>query len=155
MPSNENTCVLRFGYISVFDAEKKLARVRFPDKDDLVSWWLQVVVINTLENQDEINFDPGEHVACLMAGNGIERGVVLGALWDKKNEPPVGDQDIRVTKYKDGTTVQVDRKNHIVEVKDHYGSYIRFEGGNIHLIAAGNVHINNPQFDRCCGNCSC
>ena len=142
MPTNESGSVLRFGYVSAFDAEKKLARVRFPDKDNLVSGWLQILVWNTLKNKDEINYDPGEHVACMMAGNGIERGVVLGAVWDGKNAPPVGDPDVRATTYEDGTFVQVDRKKHIVEVKDHYGSYIKFADGNIYIRAAANVYIN-------------
>lgn len=142
MPTNEDGGVLRFGYVSVFDPEKKLARVRFPDKDNLVSGWLQLLVWNTLRNKDEINLDPDEHVACLMAGNGIERGVVLGSVWDDKNRPPVGDQDIRITTYKDGAAVMVDRERHIIEVKDHYGSYIRFADGNIYIMAAANVYIN-------------
>ncbi|NCC98012.1 MAG: hypothetical protein EOM02_14395 [Synergistales bacterium] len=131
MPSNEGTSVLRFGYVSDFDPAKKLVRVRFPDKNNLVSGWLQLLCSNTKENKDEINLDIGEHVVCLMAGNGIEVGVVMGALWDEKNLPIIADGDIRVSTYKDGTTVWVDRKNHIVEVKDHYGSYIHFEGKNI------------------------
>ena len=141
MPSNEGGSVLRFGYVSDFDPAKKLVRVRFPDKNNLVSGWLQLLCWNTKENKDEINLDIDEHVACLMAGNGIERGVVLGAVWDEKNAPPVGDQDIRVTTYEDGTTIQVDRKNHIVEVKDHYGSYIHFEDKNIEARDAHGSHV--------------
>lgn len=134
--------VLRLGYVSAFDAVNKLARVTFPDKDGLVSGWLQLLVRNTKKNGDEVNLDVGEHVACLMMGNGIEHGVVLGACWDGKNVPPVGDADIRVTTYEDGTTIQVDRKNHVVEVRDSYGSYIRFADGNIYIMANQNVYIN-------------
>jgi phage baseplate assembly protein V len=134
--------VLRVGYVSDFDPVRKYARVMFPDKDRLVSGWLQLLVINTLKNKDEANLDVGERVACLMMGNGIEHGVVLGALWDDKNDPPAGDQDVRITTYEDGTTVQVDRKNHVVEIKDHYGSFIRFADGNIYIKAAANVYIN-------------
>lgn len=142
MPGGESGGVLRFGYVSDVDPARKMARVLFPDKDGLVSGWLQVVVANTLKNKDEVNLDPGEHVACLLAGNGIERGVVLGAVWDGKNTPPVGDQDVRVTTFEDGTTVRVDRKGHVVELKDHFGSYIRFADGNIYIMAAANVYIN-------------
>lgn len=134
--------VLRMGYVSDFDAARKYARVMFPDKDQLVSGWLQLVVPNTLENKDEVNLDVGERVACLMMGNGIEHGVVLGAVWDDKNTPPVGDPDIRTTAFKDGATVTVDRERHVMEIKDHYGSYIRLADGNIYIKAAANVYIN-------------
>lgn len=154
MPSNEEGGVLRFGYVSVFDATKKLVRVRFPDKNNLVSGWLQLLCWNTRKNRDEINLDIEEHVACLMAGNGVECGVVLGALWDDKNLPPVADGDIRATTYSDGTTVWVDRKKHVVELKDHYGCFVHFEGKNIHVMDAhgscayldeGNIKIKDSN----------
>lgn len=133
---------LRFGYVCDFDPEKKLARVHFPDKNGLTSGWLQVIVRNTHKNKDEINLAIGEHVACLMAGNGAEAGVILGAVWDEKNLPLVGDQGIRVTTYEDGTSISVDTSNHVVELKDSYGSFIRFEGGHIYVQSALNLYLN-------------
>jgi phage baseplate assembly protein gpV len=75
-------------------------------------------------------------------GNGIESGVVLGCVYDKKNPPVVGNPDVRTTKYDDGTTFSVDRKGHIVEIKDSFGSVIKMAGGNIYITASANVYIN-------------
>jgi phage baseplate assembly protein gpV len=49
-------------------------------------------------------------------GNGVESGVILGCVYDKKNPPAVGDRDIRVTTYEDGTSVEYDRKNHVLAI---------------------------------------
>ena len=135
-------CRCRVGHVSSVDPTAGTARVVFDDKQGLVSYNLPVLQRNTLKNKDEAWPDPGEHVVCLFLGNGLEQGFVLGAIYDRKNRPPVGDQDVRVTTFEDGTTLKVDRKNHIVEVKDFYGSYIRFAEGNIYIKSHADVHIN-------------
>ena len=108
----------------------------------MVSAWLPVAVPNSRKNKDEFHLDIGEHVYCNMLGNGLEAGVVLCSIWDDKNQPPVGDQDIRHTTFDDGTTVFQDRKNKVFQIKDSYGSYIRFEKGNIYIKSANKVYIN-------------
>ena len=138
----ETPCNGRFGVVSAYDAARHMARVGFPDKDNLVSAWLPVGVSNTKKNKDEFHLDVGEHVFCVMLGNGLEAGVVLCSIWDDKNKPPLGDHDVRRTEFEDGTLIFVDRKNHVVEVKDSFGSFIRFEGGNITIQSAANVYIN-------------
>jgi phage baseplate assembly protein V len=133
---------LRDGHVSSYDPATHTAKVVFEDRDNLVSNPFPVLLPNTLKNKDEIHLDPGEHVMCICLGNGLESGVVLGCVYDKKNPPAVGDRDTRVTTYEDGTRVSVDRKNHVVEIKDSFGSYIKFAGGNIYIIAAGNIYLN-------------
>ena len=113
----EPCAVARFGYIAVYDPKRHLARVKFPDKGDVVSGWLPVIVPNTKKNKDEYHMDIDEHVFCLMMGNGLEVGVVLGSIYDDTNRPPVGDKDIRVTTFADGTKISVDRKNHLVTIQ--------------------------------------
>ncbi|GHS88584.1 hypothetical protein AGMMS49957_10330 [Synergistales bacterium] len=138
----ETPCNGRFGVVSAYDAARHMARIQFPDKDNIVSSWLPVGVPNTKKNKDEFHLDIGEHVFCVMLGNGLEAGVVLCSIWDDKNKPPLGDPDVRRTEFEDGTLVSVDRKNHVVEIKDSFGSFIRFEGGNITIQSAVNVYIN-------------
>jgi phage baseplate assembly protein V len=133
---------LRDGHVSSYDPATHTARVVFEDRDNLVSNPFPVLLPNTLKNRDETHLDPGEHVICLCFGNGVESGIVLGCVYDKKNPPAIGDQDIRATVYEDGTTVSVDRKNHVVEIKDSFGSYIKFAGGNIYIVASANLYLN-------------
>ena len=129
-------CRCRVGHVSSVDPAAGTVRVVFDDKQGLVSYNLPVLQRNTLKNKDEAWPDPGEHVVCLFLGNGLEQGFVLGAIYDRKNRPPIGDQDVRAITFEDGTTVKVDRKNHRVDVQDSFGSYIRMEGGYIRIKAA-------------------
>jgi phage baseplate assembly protein V len=122
-----------------------MARIRFPDKDNLVSAWLPVAIANSKQNKDEFHLDIGEHVYCNMLGNGLESGIVLCSLWDDKNKPPLGDQDTRITEFADGTTVFVDRKSHIVEVKDSYGCRIRMQNGNVYITAVKRIYEYAPD----------
>jgi phage baseplate assembly protein gpV len=132
---------LRDGHVSSYDAGAHTARVVFDDLDGMVSHPFPVIVPNMLKNKDEIHLDAGEHVMCLCMGNGIESGVVLGCVYDRKNPPLVGNQDIRTTRFEDGTTLSVDRKSHIVEIKDSFGSAIKMADGYIYLKPAIKVRI--------------
>ena len=125
---NEPCAVARFGYISAYDPARHMARVRFPDKGDMVSGWLPVTVPNTKRNKDERPLDVDEHVFCVMMGNGLEAGAILGAVYDDTNKPPIGDQDVRATTYADGTRIKVDRKSGLVSVS-----------------AAGNVDVDGSM----------
>ena len=60
--SNKNTeagAHDRLGYVSAYDAKRHMARIQFPDKDDLVSAWLPVAVSNSKKNRDECHLDIG------------------------------------------------------------------------------------------------
>ena len=126
----------RFGYVSAYDPARHMARVRFPDKGNVVSGWLPVIVPNTKKNKDEYHLDVDEHVYCVMMGNGLEAGAVLGSIYDDANKPPVGDQDIRVTTFEDGTRISYDRKNKLLTVN---------AVGDIRVIAGGNIDVDGAM----------
>ena len=105
------TTSLRFGHVTEYDSARHMARVNFPDLG-LVSYWLPVLVSSSLKNHDETHLDIGEHVACMMSGQGAEMGVILGAFYDDKNKPVVHDADIRAVTFDDGVKVLYDRKKH-------------------------------------------
>ena len=128
----------RFGYVSAYDPKRHMARIQFPDKGDLVSAWIPVAIPNSQKNRDEFHLDVGEHVYCNMMGNGLEAGVVLCAVYDDKNKPPEGNQDIRKTTFDDGTEILYDRKNHKLEI---------FCVGDIEIIAKGNIKIMGARID--------
>ena len=128
----------RFGYVSAYDPERHMAQIHFPDKDNLVSAWIPVAIPNSQKNRDEFHLDVGEHVYCNMMGNGLEAGVVLCAVYDDKNKPPEGNQDIRKTTFDDGTEILYDRKNHKLEI---------FCVGDIEIIAKGNIKIMGARID--------
>ena len=128
----------RFGYVSDYDPKGHMARIIFPDKGNLVSSWLPVLVPNSKENHDELHLDVNEHVFCLMLGNGLEAGAVIGAIYDNKNNPPEGVQNIRKITFQDGTEILYDRKNHELKINCV---------GNITIHADGNMKISAARID--------
>ena len=117
------TTSLRFGHVTEYDPSRHMARVNFPDLG-LTSYWLPGIVSNTLKNHDETHVDIGEHVACMMSGQGAEMGVVLGAFYDDKNKPVVKDTDIRAVTFEDGTKITYDRKNHQLTIDSPETVYV-------------------------------
>lgn len=141
----ETPASLRYGYVSAYDAVRHMARIRFPDKDSLVSFWLPVLVLNSKRNKQEAHLDIDEHVACIMLGNGLEAGIVLGAIWDDKNLPPCQNHDRFCMEFdgKDGKAhLFVDREQKIMQIRDFYGSFIKFENEDIILQSKHHIHLN-------------
>ena len=152
--STESGAHGRFGYVSAYDPQKHMARIQFPDKENLVSEWLPVAVPNSKKNHDECHLDIGEHVYCNMMGNGLESGVVLCAIYDDKNKPLAGDGDIRKTTFEDGTEILYDRKNKLLEIKCEGDVKIQAKGnitfkadGNITITADGNISEQAARID--------
>lgn len=147
--ANENTeagAHGRFGYVSDYDPERHMARIQFPDKDDLVSAWIPVAIPNSLKNHDERHLDIGEHVYCNMMGNGLECGVVLCSIYDDKNKPVLHDQDIRAVTFEDGTEISYDRKNHKLKV-ECAGDIEIHAKGQINVKADGNMKYQAARID--------
>ena len=107
------TTSLMFGHVTEYDPSRHMARVSFPDLG-IVSYWLPVLVNNSLKNHDYAPLDVGEHVACMMSG---EMGVILGAFYDDKNTPPMKDRDIRSVVFEDGTEITYSRKDRVLTVE--------------------------------------
>ena len=136
--NNESGALGRFGYVSDYDPKRHMARIQFPDKDDLVSAWLPVAVSNSKKNRDECHLDIGEHVFCSMMGNGLEAGVVLCSIYDDTNKPPAGDADTRKVTFEDGTEILYDRKNKFLKV-DCEGDIEIHAKGDITITAEGKI----------------
>ena len=113
---SELNSALRFGHVAEFDPKLYAAKVSFPDRG-IVSHWLPVLTRSTSLFQDECPLSPGEHVACLMAGNGYESGVVLGTIFDRKNTPPIHEAKTRGITFSDWTKITYDAESHKLEIK--------------------------------------
>lgn len=129
---------MRYGVVSDYDAKRHMARIKFPDKDNLVSGWLPVVIPNSLKNHDELHLDINEHVVCIMTGNGIEAGAVIGSIYDDTNKPPEGNQNIRKITFSDGTEIFYNREKHKLKINCV---------GDIELHADGHMKISAARID--------
>jgi len=131
---------LAYGKISEVLADKGLYRVTFDDRD-MVSRPLPRVFLNTKKNKDEASLDENEHVACIMDEN-FEDGVILGAIYDANNLPPVGSIDKRVTTYDDGSFVQFDRVAKKLTISCE-GNVEIIKATDINITASGTIKFND------------
>lgn len=134
----EAGAIARYGYVSNYDAKKHMAQVCFPDKNNLVSNWLPVIIPNSIKNHDEFHLDINEHVFCLMLGNGLEAGAVIGSIYDDTNQPPEGNQNIRKITFSDGTEIFYNRKSHELKINCV---------GDITIHADGHMKISAKRID--------
>lgn len=102
--------MLRFGRISSIDPAKCYARVRFTD-DEIVSDWLQIVVLGAISNQFFHIFDINEQVACLMDENS-EEGVIIGAVFNDSKSPSNGNKDLVRVRFSDESFIEYNRASH-------------------------------------------
>lgn len=95
------------------------ARVKLLDGDKMVSHPLRTLQRRTRKDKDQCFPDIGEHVACLFSGQGLESGVVLGAMYSETNKAPEQDAHYGYYRYEDGTTIYYDRAAHkyVADVK--------------------------------------
>src|SRR5262249_30052845 len=77
--------------------------------------WLPVLVTKSQEDKAYWMPDVGEQVICLMDERD-EAGVVLGAIYSSVDQPPVTDENKYHITFKDGTSFEYDRSQHVLEL---------------------------------------
>ena len=77
----------RIGIVVAQDFVLVRARVTFPDHDNMVSWWLQIVAQKSSHDKGYWMPDIGDQVVCLMDPND-EDGAILGAVYSPVYPPP-------------------------------------------------------------------
>jgi phage baseplate assembly protein V len=107
--------MIRFGNITEIDAAKGRARVHF-EEDDLVSDWLPMAVKSSKANKHESWYDVGDFVACMMDQH-TEDGVIVGAIYDDNNTPPIGNKDVEAKTFSDGTVIKYDRSSSTLTIE--------------------------------------
>lgn len=139
----------RTGIVQAQDPATARVRVRFPDRDDVVSWWLPVIIPKSQGDKVYWLPDVGEQVVVLMDEHD-EYGAVVGAIFSEIDAPPSGmtEDKFHVT-FRDGTAVEYDRAAHALTAVGGSGATILLQdgaGSNVELTADGNVHINGNLF---------
>jgi len=108
--------IIRVGKVSSVDGKTGTARVAFPDKDNMVSYDLPVIVHQTLKNKDYIMPDVGEQVVCVFLPSSIQQGFIIGSIYSQKDKPAVSDPDKRRIDFADGSWVEYDRKEKVLNI---------------------------------------
>jgi phage baseplate assembly protein V len=131
------------GVVSAVDVPTCRARVKFPAKGDVESYWLEVLQSNTFISHDYGLPDVGETVA-VMLDEGGESGCILGAIYTGANKPPHPGADVRRVDFGDGTAVAYDRAAHKLTIE--MTGNVKVQATNVDITAAvkvtGNIDAN-------------
>src|SRR5207245_775026 len=107
--------MFRIGIVKSQDAQNARVRVTFPDRSQMESWWLSVVMPKSQNDKAYWIPDVGEQVVCLMDEHD-EDGAVLGSIYSSVDAPPVSSADKWHVTMKDGATFEYDRSSHAFAV---------------------------------------
>ncbi|KUO72717.1 MAG: baseplate assembly protein [Desulfosporosinus sp. BRH_c37] len=129
--------LIRIGRVTKYhpDPKKHLVRVLFEDKTATESFWLPIIVMNTLQNKDYWMPDKGELVVCLFLPSGNAQGFILGSIYQEKDASPVSTdarRNVRYVEFGDGTFIEYNRETHTLTID---------ASGPINIVALGNVNV--------------
>lgn len=133
--------MFRVGLVEAQDTNNCRVRVSFPDRDQMMSWWLPVVVPKSQADKAYWLPDLGEQVVCVMDERD-EDGAVLGAIYSQADTTPVQDPNKVHWSFKDGTSLEYDRSGHSLSCALPQATLsIEASGAAITIDAKGNVSI--------------
>ena len=133
--------MVKVGIVESFNQNNATARVVFEDAN-LKSYDLPIMVKQTNYNKDYWVPDIDDPVICIFLPTGIESGFILGAYYNQKDKPPVIDQNKRTVKFKDGTVIEYDRKQHKLTA-DVKGDIDIKATGKVDMIVNGDISLQS------------
>jgi len=136
--------MFRNGIVAEQDNVNGRVRVLFPEREQMLSYWLPIALRGTTADRDWWLPDVNEPVVCLMDEND-EDGVVLGSLYTLENLPTSGlSSDVRRIDMQDEAQFEYDRHGHALTMNLPTGATITIQvknGGSITYDSSGNWKI--------------
>lgn len=126
---------LRVGLVKQLDPAQAKVRVVFPDYDQMVSYWLPILVAKSQDDKAYWMPDLGEQVVCLMDRRD-EAGAVLGAIYSSADAAPVNSADKWHVTFKDGAAMEYDRAAHVLDLKLADSAEIKYDA-HAHALTVG------------------
>ncbi|MCQ4765076.1 MULTISPECIES: phage baseplate assembly protein V [Cloacibacillus] len=134
--------LIQLGVISEVQPEKGLCRVSFGERVSPLSPWLMG---RCGDDKEFWHPDIGEQAIFFSPyGDGSEGIVMIGVMSNKKPLPAGAREGLYIKEFKDGSRIEIDRKDHVVLIKDSFGSYIKMAGGDIIVKSIGGKVRLNP-----------
>lgn len=136
----------RRGIVQEVDGTKGLARVEFRDRDQVVSWWLNVNQASASAGKSRVYSMPdvGAQVNCLVDEKG-EEGTILGAFYSDEDRPPVEDANHVHAALEGGLVLDYDRGSGKLTISAPGGIVLNTGSSTVEL-KPGEVVIAAPAF---------
>jgi phage baseplate assembly protein V len=134
--------VFRVGIVAVQATQLCRVRVTFPDRDQMQSWWLPVILPKTQNDKAYWIPDIGEQVVCLMDAHD-EDGAVIGAIYSAADPTPVNSPDVFHLSTKDSASFEYNRASHALQISIPTGGTVTISanGAQIAIDNLGDVKI--------------
>ncbi|SFP11444.1 hypothetical protein [Salibacterium halotolerans] len=131
--------LVRVGEVSSVDDESGMVEVLFRDRDNMVSAPLPLLSF-------EYNMPvPGDSVACLFMGNGLENGFCIGKYYSEKNKPTEQDKNIYRKQLDDNVYVRYDKTQKDLKVIVD-SVELKVQGGSV-TVSAEEVQLGENAED--------
>lgn len=132
--------LIQYGEVCEVQPEKGLCRVRLSEtRVSPLSPWL---MSRCGDDKEFWHPDLGEQgIFFSPFGDGGDGFVIVGMLSDKKTLPSGAGEGRYIKEFKDGSRIDIDRNAHTINIKDSFGSYIRFADGYIYIAPAIQVRV--------------
>jgi len=140
--NDEPENMFRVGLVRQQDPQGARVRVAFPDRDQMLSYWLPILFPKTQNDKSYWIPDIDEQVVCLMDEHD-EAGAVLGAIYSSADTAPVQSADKCHMSFKDGASIEYDRAAHALAVSLPNGATMSLSanGASIAIDASGNITV--------------
>jgi phage baseplate assembly protein V len=102
--------LIRVGQVSSVNEAKGTVRVKFDDKDSLIS--PELPMLDSEYNIPSI----GDQVLCLFLPNGLQQGFCLNGFFSEVNPPPIQDKNIYFKDFGDGTSIKYNRQTRVLDI---------------------------------------
>lgn len=129
--------VFETGIVTQVDDAKARVRVKVPSRDNLESYWLEVLQRGSKGNRDYWMPDVDDQVR-ILTDEKLEAGCVLGAIYSESDPPPVSDRNLYHVEFQDGTIIDFNRTT---------GKLSILTTGDIDIIAGGNMKLVATRID--------
>lgn len=142
-PGGEKRALFRAAIVREQNPASGRVRVAFPDRDNLLSYWLPIVVPKSQNDKAYWIPDVGEQVVCLMDEHD-EDGAVLGAIYSSADATPVQSADKWHVAFKDGAAAEYDRAAHALSITLPAGATVSVSAGSatIQIDSNGDIALN-------------
>lgn len=128
---------------TITDLDDANARARVTCAAVPESAWLPILATRAGPDRSYWLPEPGEQILLLSPSGDPAQGMILPAGYQDAHPPPASDRTKRRTEYADGTTIEYDRKAHVLTV-DCVGDVVIKGAKTLTVDFGGDVRVKTP-----------